>query len=95
MENQYSPGWYWLTVYNSQATKDKAIGALIESRGLKGSELVVFGDNINDLKMFQFADRAIAVGNAQPEAIRHADQVIGSNAEDAVVRYIQADWRKS
>jgi hydroxymethylpyrimidine pyrophosphatase-like HAD family hydrolase len=55
----------------------------------------VFGDNINDLKMFQFADRAIAVGNAQPEAIRHADQVIGSNAEDAVVRYIQADWRKS
>ncbi|MGI4792136.1 MAG: HAD-IIB family hydrolase [Janthinobacterium lividum] len=91
-ENQYSPGWHWLTVHDYRATKDRAIRLLIERYGLSGSEIAVFGDQSNDLKMFQIADRAIAVANATEELKHHADRIIGSNEDDSVVRFIAEDW---
>lgn len=91
-ENRYSPGWHWLTVHDRRATKDQAIRSLRERYGLTG-ELVVFGDEVNDLKLFRIADRALAVANAVPALKRHATHVIGSNEEDGVAKYIDADWR--
>ena len=91
-ENQYSPGWHWLTVHDFRATKDQAIRLLFDRYGLSGSEIVVFGDQSNDLKMFQIAGRAAAVANATEELKRHADIIIGSNEEDSVVRFIAKDW---
>ncbi|MBI1924214.1 HAD family phosphatase [Candidatus Poribacteria bacterium] len=95
IENPYSPGWYWLTVHDQRATKDQAIRMLMEMFGLSESELVVFGDHINDIKMFQIADQAVAVANAFAELKRHATHIIGSNQEDSVVKYIRDHWTKS
>ena len=67
IENRYSPGWYWLTVHDRRATKDRAIRIIIDEWGLDGSEIVVFGDGSNDIKMFQLADRAVAVASATDE----------------------------
>ncbi len=92
IENQYSPGWYWLTIHDCKATKDQAIRTLVENYGLGESEIVVFGDQINDIKMFKIADHAIAVANANAELQRYATLVIGSNTEDSVVKYIRQDW---
>lgn len=92
MENQYSPGWYWLTIHDCKATKDQAILTLVENYGLGESEIVVFGDQINDIKMFKIADHAIAVANAVAEVKQYATLVIGSNTEDSVVKYIHQDW---
>ena len=50
---------------------------------------MVFGDNYNDLSMFRVADEKIAVGNAREAVKDAADQVIGTNAEDGVVRYLK------
>lgn len=91
-ENQYSPGWHWLTVHDRRATKDQALRVLIETYGLAGAELVVFGDQNNDIKMFQIADRAVAVANATAELKCHATQVIGPNHEDSVVKYLRTDF---
>jgi hydroxymethylpyrimidine pyrophosphatase-like HAD family hydrolase len=91
-ENRYSPGWHWLTVHDRQATKDQAIRTVIDEWGLAGVELVVFGDNINDLKMFRLADRAIAVGNAIKVVKAAATEVIGENGEDSVVQFIRDEW---
>lgn len=91
---RYSPGWYWLTVHDHRATKDQAIRILLEEWGLDGSELVVFGDSSNDIKMFQVADHAIAVANATDELKRYATQVIGSNNEDSVIKFIRDDWQR-
>jgi Cof subfamily protein (haloacid dehalogenase superfamily) len=88
-ENQYSPGWFWLTVHDRRATKDQAIRSMMDTYGLVGHELVVFGDQTNDIKMFRIASEAVAVANAHPEAKRYATRVIGSNDEDSVVQYIR------
>ncbi len=55
--------------------------------------IVVFGDNLNDLSMMEIADTAVAVANARDEVKRHADTIIGSNAEDSVARFIADDFR--
>ncbi|MBN3958956.1 HAD hydrolase family protein [Nostoc sp. NMS8] len=92
MENQYSPGWYWLTIHDCKATKGQAIRTLVENYGLQESEIVVFGDQINDIKMFKIANHAIAVANADAKLKRYATLLIGSNIEDSVVKYIHQDW---
>jgi len=90
-ENLYSPGWFWLTVHDRRATKDQAIRTLAQRCGLTGSEIVVFGDQSNDLKMFQMADRAVAVSNAAEELKCHASVIIGPNESDSVVKFIQRE----
>lgn len=87
-ENPYSPGHWWLTIHDQKACKSKAIKTLVEMTGHDLENLTVFGDHINDIKMFQLAGRAIAVADAEPEVRNHADEVIGSNDDDAVVKYI-------
>ena len=56
-----------------------------------GAELVVFGDNDNDVPMFEVADRALAVENATEKLRAYASEVIGPNESDSVVRRILAD----
>ena len=63
--------------------------AVRELAGVVGAdEVVVFGDNLNDIPMMQVADVAVAVGNALPQVREQADVVIGHNTEDAVPRFI-------
>lgn len=88
IENQYSPGWFWLTAHDYRATKDQAIRELIKAYGLNERALVVFGDQLNDLKMFSIADEAVAVENAVPQLKEKATTVIGKNDNDSVVKFI-------
>jgi len=92
-ESMYAPGWHWLTVHDWRATKDRAITTLRQAHGLAGHELVVFGDQNNDIKMFNIADRAIAVGNATEQVKACATQVIGPSNANSVVDFIEAEWR--
>jgi Cof subfamily protein (haloacid dehalogenase superfamily) len=87
-ENQYSPGWYWLTAHSAKASKDQAIQELQNMTGLDDAEVIVFGDNTNDIKMMQYADIAVAVENALPEVKSIADELCPSNTEDGVVKWI-------
>ena len=92
MENQYSPGWHWLTILDRRATKDQALRLLRDRYSLTQYELVVFGDQSNDLKMFTAADRSIAVANAAPQVRQRATTVIGSNEQDSVVNFVKTEW---
>ena len=95
LENESSPGWYWLTIHDKNATKDKAIIKLKSMIDSEIQELIVFGDNDNDIKMFQIADEAIAVENANEKVKKYATKIIGKNQDDSVVKYILHDLEKS
>lgn len=88
-ENWYSPGWYWLTVHDRRASKDQAVRELMRRYDLGGHEVVAFGDEVNDLKLFDTAGEAVAVANAVPEVLARATRVIGSNEDDSVVEFIE------
>ena len=90
-ENAYSPGWYWLTVHDRRATKARAIRILMNDLGFPLKGLTVFGDNLNDIQMFDLAPRAIAVDNAVDALKARATQIIGTNEDDSVVDFIMQD----
>lgn len=87
-ENKYSEGWYWLSLHSAESTKGNAIKKLKNMLNLNHSTTTVFGDEMNDLPMFEMAHQAIAVGNALPEVKRASHSVIGANHENAVVDFI-------
>ena len=61
-------------------------------RGLEDRRLVVFGDEKNDLGMFELADKALAVANAVPALMERATGIIDSNDADGVAKYIRHSW---
>jgi len=87
-EKPYSPGHWWLTIHDRRACKSKAIKTLVDMTGHSLENLTVFGDHINDIKMFELAGTSVAVANAEEVLKSHADKIIGSNKDDAVVRYL-------
>lgn len=91
-ENHYSPGWYWLTIHDVHAQKHVAARQMLDLYADGAGELVVFGDNVNDLTMFSAADRCYAVSNAVRVVLDAATEVIGSNDDHAVVRLIENEW---
>jgi len=56
--------------------------------GFTAADTIAFGDNQNDLPMFQWAGTSVAMGNALPENKRLADAVTLSNAEHGVAYYL-------
>jgi hydroxymethylpyrimidine pyrophosphatase-like HAD family hydrolase len=50
----------------------------------------VFGDEINDLSMFDFAGRSVAVANAAAPVRHAATDRTTSNDDDGVAQFIEA-----
>ena len=89
-ENAYQPGWFWLTLQSVFASKAHALRALAEGAGVALDQTTVFGDEVNDIPMFELAGRGVAVENAIDDLKRIAHQVIGPHHSDSVVRYLIA-----
>jgi len=89
-ENAYQPGWYWLSVQSVFASKAHALRALAEGAGVALEQTTVFGDEVNDIPMFEIAGRGVAVENAIADLKRIAHEIIGAHHTDSVVRYLAA-----
>ena len=87
-ENPYSLGFWWLTIHDKKACKSIALRELLNMTGFKREQLTVFGDHINDIRMFELAGRAVAVENADERTKATEDEIIGTNDDDSVVRYL-------
>jgi len=83
-------GYYWLQAYHQEANKANMVKLLAQYLKLPMKNVVVFGDYMNDLGMFNIAGRAIAVSNAIPEVKRAAHEIIGSNNNGSVIDYLES-----
>lgn len=79
----------YLEIYPSGTSKADAIEQLAVK--LDVSEIVAFGDNLNDIPMFDIAQRAYAVENAVEELKDYSTDIIASNIEDGVARFIACE----
>jgi Cof subfamily protein (haloacid dehalogenase superfamily) len=70
---------------------DKGAGLrwLCEHLGVDPLEVMVFGDEVNDLPMFAAAGHRVAMENAHPAVRDAADEVTASNAGDGVAVVIE------
>lgn len=77
---------YLCEVMPLKATKQNAILEIKKRFGFE--KLITFGDNLNDISMFEISDIAFAVDNGELKAKEMADCVIGSNQDESVVNKI-------
>ncbi len=87
----YFPEYYWLEVLPPDSGKGQSIDYLVSK--YKPKKVVCFGDNLNDLCMFERADIKIATENAVDEIKEKADIIIGHCNDDSVARFIEQDFR--
>ncbi len=84
-------GCYFLTLLHKDADKAHGLQRVQDMMQIDYKEFTVFGDNINDIGMFQLAHTSVAVANAQEEVKKIATVVSEyTNNEDAVAKYLQS-----
>ena len=84
----YGQGDWWLEVMPRHATKAHAARQLKER--LQCDRMIVFGDAVNDLPLFQAADAGYAPANAAEEIKKQAAGILERNDEDGVARWLEA-----
>lgn len=82
-------GREWIDVMPAQANKGRALRQLAEHMGCAAGETLAFGDYLNDVELLAAAGHAVAMSNGHEDLKVQADEVIGSNTEHAVVRYLE------
>ncbi len=82
-------GYNSLDFLNPIVNKGEAVRRIQEKFGIKKEETVVFGDNFNDIEMFDRARESFAMKNADEYVRSRAKSVIGTNDEDSVVRTLK------
>jgi Cof subfamily protein (haloacid dehalogenase superfamily) len=70
---------------------DKASGLAFVTKllGIDPSEVLYFGDQLNDVAAFAWAGHTVAVANGHPTIVAMADEVTLSNDEDGVAAYLE------
>lgn len=74
----------FLEVMHKDVNKGRALKKLTEKLNVKPDEVIVFGDELNDLPMFEFAGMAVAMGNGSEFIKSHADFITNSNDKDGI-----------
>ena len=83
-------GCYFLTLLHKDADKAHGLQKVREITQIDYKNFTVFGDNLNDIGMFNLAKTSVAVANAQEQVKKIATVVSDyNNNEDAVAKYLQ------
>ena len=82
-------GEKWRRYATGNSDKETALKTLVEHIGIDLSDVVAFGDDINDLGMLKLAGTAVAVSNAIDEVKAVADHITESNDQDGVAKFLE------
>ena len=84
-------------IVNRQASKGKALKNLIELLHISTEEVIVFGDNYNDVSMFETVKYSVCMENADKDVKDKASFICSSNdmngVSDFIQKYINPGWR--
>jgi Cof subfamily protein (haloacid dehalogenase superfamily) len=78
----------FLEIMNAGVSKGAGLKTVMECRGLKPEEVIAFGDEDNDIPMFDVAGFSAAPSNAREKVRQAADFVFGSNAEEGLAAFL-------
>ena len=81
-------GYNCIDFTNKNVNKGYALQMIQKSLGVAPEHTMVFGDNYNDVDMFDMADYSYAMNNASEGVKKRAKFIGGSNNEDFVMKEI-------
>lgn len=82
-------GIQWLDCVPKDAGKRSAVAFMQEHFAIKPEETLVFGDNQNDMEMFELAGRSYAVENARDEVKEAASHICGKYEQNGVLKVLK------
>ena len=88
----YGPQHYWLEIMDYRVSKAHALDTIKKLTGME--RIISFGDSINDVPLFEVSDECYAVENAVEPLKKVADDVIESNDEDAVAKWLIENYNR-
>ncbi len=71
----------WLDMIQKNSGKGLALQAILKEKGLKPEELMVFGDNQNDISMLELTPNSYVMAHAKPDVKPHAAHTCRSVTE--------------
>lgn len=86
----FSTPWC-LEVMTAEVSKGHALDAVAKSLNLTLDNCVAFGDGMNDAEMLAMAGKGLIMGTSHEKVMQALpdNEVIGSNANDAVAHYLE------
>lgn len=86
----YSVGWTaWLDIAPEGVTKAYGLDRVARSLGVGRDDVLAVGDGRNDLEMFAWAGRSVAMGQAPAQVLAAADAVCGRVEEDGLADVLE------
>ena len=82
-------GEIWRRFAAKGSDKETALTILANHIGIDWSDVIAFGDDINDFGMLKLAGTAVAVDNAIDEVKSVADYTTDSNDQDGVAKFLE------
>ncbi|NLL01389.1 MAG: HAD family hydrolase [Clostridiales bacterium] len=86
-KDNYTKDMWYLEIFPKKASKYHAVNFLRNYLAL--DTIIGFGDNQNDMALFDACDKSYAVENAIDELKQRADGIIGHNKDDAVAIWLK------
>ncbi|MCK9170115.1 MAG: HAD family hydrolase [Treponema sp.] len=78
-----------IQIMAKEASKETAIKDIAEKYNIVKEDIYCFGDDHNDIGMFEYCGNSIAMGNAVQELKRMATFITSGNDEDGVAEFIE------
>ena len=88
----YGPEYFWLEIMDYRVSKAHAIDTIMKLTGME--RIISFGDSINDVPLFEVSDECYAVENAVEPLKKVADDVIESNDNDSVAKWLIENFNR-
>ena len=79
-----------MEIINKKASKGNGVKKVIDTYHINSEEVIVIGDNFNDVDMFLKAGISIAMGNAPEEVKRFASIVTDTNNQEGIQRALDS-----
>lgn len=82
-------GDYFIEAMHPDVNKGEGLRTLAKILNLNKDEIMAFGDEKNDLPMFDFVGSAVAMGNGSDIAKEHAKYVTDTNDNDGIAKALK------
>lgn len=87
----YAVGWTaWLDIAPEGVSKAHGLAIAARELGVPASDVLAVGDGRNDVEMFAWAGRSVAMGQSSPDVVAAADEVCGAVEDDGLADVLEA-----
>lgn len=82
-------GVLWMNMVKRGVDKGSALKEIMEKQQLKPEQVLVFGDNTNDMGMLSLVEHSVAIGNAREEVKQSCKYVAKTCHENGVLEFLK------